>query len=431
MMKKKFFTYCCLFLALISCKRQVVIQHDSMVVLHAAYAQTPTKVGLDSDLKTIWTDGDRVSVFYAGETENSNAVFTGKTGSRSGEIQFSVPDIKLEGNTYAAIPYRESNSLNGSVLHLSVPAVQTYTASTYDPKSVLMVASTPVDDLQFRYACAVVCLEVRPNGVLPVDVKSITLSAAGGENIAGAVAVDMSNPEQPRCSMEGKGCSSIEMRSGTSVMCTIPSGTSERFYFCVAPAALSQGYSFDVQLSNGSHVISRNTAARSLEEATLTVTRCGITSQKSIILDFNDLSFNPALPSSTTYTTEDGSKFSFTNPSDGKNYSICAYSLESGFRKQTVDGYLCLRFNGVGDCLQLPAIPGMKLTRFGAMVRQQSSKAMRLSSTRSDAGDIVPAVTYRNAEMTYSVANGRIDSPLYLYMPSNNTQISRIELYFE
>ena len=96
MMNKKFFTYCCLFLALISCKRQVVIQHDSMVVLHAAYAQTPTKVGLDSDLKTIWTDGDRVSVFYAGATENSNAVFTGKTGSRSESRSKALTTVVVE-----------------------------------------------------------------------------------------------------------------------------------------------------------------------------------------------------------------------------------------------------------------------------------------------------------------------------------------------
>lgn len=73
----------------------------------------------------------------------------------------------------------------------------------------------------------------------------------------------------------------------------------------------------------------------------------------------------------------------------------------------------------------------MRLVRFGAAVKQQSTKPLALSSTPDGGGDLVSQTTYTTGEMLYSPVKAEVDSELYITDATNNTQIARIELYFE
>lgn len=436
-MKRIIFAFCVVALAL-SCTKQggpASEPSGRTVTLSVNCEAAASKVMLNSLLQTVWNNGDPVSVFYNGSTVNAKGLFMGSDGTASGDITFKDASGTgggvISGTTYAAIPYRETSRLSGAVLHGTIPAVQYYRNGSYDPEGVLLVASTPSTSLTFRYACSVLCLEVQAGGSLPLAISSITLSSAAGEAIAGSVAVDMQNPSQPALSIEGTGGSSIELRpaASESSLCTIAAGSSEKFYFCVAPVALAQGYFFDVQSDDGT-VRVRNTAAKQLEMAGLLGIECNISHAVAIVIDF-DTSFSPALPSSATTPPESGATHTFTNAaSSGGQYSITAYSKYYG---PTVSGQKCFRFNDSGSCLLLPSIPGMRLKNMKARVLTNSgSKPMSIASTKgSTAGDIVPRTDFVSGELTSAVAYGTVDSPLYLCTHSVNTQIESIELYFE
>ena len=435
-MKRIIFAFCIVALVL-SCAKQggsVSETYDRNVTLSVNCDAPGSKVMLNSLLQTVWNNEDQVSVFYNGTSVNSRALFTGSEGASSGDISFQdVSGLggEVSGTTYAVIPYRETNRLSGQVLHASIPAVQYYRNGSYDPAAVLLVASTPSTSLTFRYACSVLCLEVKAGGSLPLTINSIEEIMRELRAKLGSVAVDMQNPSQPALSIEGTGGSSIELRpaASESSLCTIAAGSSEKFYFCVAPVALAQGYFFDVR-SGDETVRVRNTAATQLEMAGLLGIECNISRAVAIFIDF-DTSFSPALPSSATTPPESGATHTFTNAgSSGGQYSITAYSKYYG---PTVSGQKCFRFNDSGSCLLLPSIPGMRLRNMKARVLTNSgSKPMSIASTKgSTAGDIVPRTDFVSGELTSAVAYGTVDSPLYLCTHSVNTQIESIELYFE
>ncbi len=437
-MKRIIFAFCIVALVLSCAKKGGPSSEPSgrMVTLSVNCDAPEAKVMLNSLLQTVWNNGDQVSVFYNGTNVNSKALFTGNDGAASGAISFqdrSGSEVgEISGTTYAAIPYRETNYLSGEQLHGSIPAVQYYRNASYDPEAVLLVASTPSTSLTFRYACSVLCLEVKAGGSLPLTINSITLSSAAGEAIAGNVAVDMHNPSQPVLSLDGVGSSSIELRPAASEpnLCTIAAGNSAKFYFCAAPVALAQGYFFDVHLSGDETVRVRNTAAKQLDMAGLLGIDCSISSSVAIIIDF-DTSFSPALPASATTPAESGATHTFTNAaSSGGQYNITAYSK---YYLLTVSGQKCFRFNESGSCLLLPSIPGMRLRSMKARILTNSgSKPMSVASTKgSTVGDVVPRTDFVSGELTSSVAYGTVDSPLYLCTHSVNTQIESIELYFE
>ncbi len=437
MMKRIVFAFC-IVASVLSCVKQggVVSEPSGRTVTLAVNCDAPgSKVMLNSLLQTVWNNEDQVSVFYNGTSVNSRALFTGSEGASSGDISFQdVSGLggEVSGTTYAVIPYRETNRLSGQVLHASIPAVQYYRNGSYDPAAVLLVASTSSTSLTFRYACAVLCLEVKAGGSKPLTLSSITLSSAAGEAIAGGVAVDMQNPSQPVLSPDGQGSSSIELRpaASESSLCTIASGSIAKFYFCAAPVALAQGYFFDVRLSGDETVRVRNTAAKQLEMAGLMGLDCSISSSVAIIIDF-DTTFTPALPTSATTPDKSGATHTFTNAaSSGGQYSITSYST---YYRPTVNGQKCFRFNTSGSCMLLPSIPGMRLRSMKARILTNSgSKPMSVASTKgSTAGDIVPRTDFASGELVSAVAYGTKDAPLYLYTHSVNTQIESIELYFE
>lgn len=428
----------CVVASVLSCAKQggPASEPCGRTVTLAVNCDAPgSKVMLNSLLQTVWNNEDQVSVFYNGTSVNSKALFTGSEGASSGDISFQdVSGLggEVSGTSYAVIPYRETNRLSGQVLHASIPAVQYYRNGSYDPAAVLLVASTSSTSLTFRYACTVLCLEVKAGGSLPLTINSITLSSAAGEAIAGSVAVDMQNPSQPALSLDGAGVSSIELRpaASESTLCTIASGSSAKFYFCAASVALTQGYYFDVRLSGDETFRVRNTTAKQLEMAGLMGLECSISSSVAIIIDF-DTSFSPALPTSATTPPESGATHTFTNAaSSGGQYSITAYSK---YYLPTVSGQKCFRFNDSGSCLLLPSIPGMRLRSMKARILTNSgSKPMSIASTKgSTAADIVPRTDFKNDELTSAVAYGTEDAPLYLCTHSVNTQIESIELYFE
>lgn len=438
MRKRVVFSVFGLAVLLLSCHKQAESefpQPGRLVTLMATCVESESRVVLSSiSGETIWNKGDSVSVFRGGFPKNIGARFTGNTGAKVGSITFQ--DISSIGSsetveTVAAVPYRVENRLSGHTLHSVIPTEQVYREESYAPKSVLLTAVTLDDKLKFRYACAVLCLEVKPNN--DVSIQSVKLSSAAGEKIAGAVAVNLQKPNQPVVTVAEDGSNSIVLKNADDSPVSINSGEKKKFYFCVAPVALSEGYIVEVALSETEVLSFRNTAVRGLEAGTLSGIQCGISSQSvSIIIDF-DTDFTPELPDQITRPQTDGDTYFFKNAaSSGEEYSITSYSK---YYLTEVNGHKCFRFNDVGSCLLLPSIHDKRLRSMKARIMTISSyKEMSISSKKnSDDGYVVSRTKFYNNAWTSSDANEEVkeNTPLYLYTHGNNTQIESIELYFE
>lgn len=124
-------------------------------------------------------------------------------------------------------------TLSGSVVsNLSIPEIQTVAAGqSVDPATMVMVGkSTDGQNLAFKNACAYVKV------TLTEPCLKVTVTARGGENIAGTVSVDMANAQAPAITCTGgKNIVTLKATEGN-----LAAGT---YYIAVVPSALQYGLS--------------------------------------------------------------------------------------------------------------------------------------------------------------------------------------------
>ena len=156
------------------------------VVYTAGFEDVDTKVYVDTDLKTHWTEGDEISIFTS--TYNEEYKFDGQTGDTEGS--FSAVDDKFHTGasvptTYAVYPYSEGTSISSEgVISLTLPAVQNYAENSYGLGANTMVAVTESKTskaLEFKNVCGYVVVRLYGEGT----VKSIILTGNNDEKLAG------------------------------------------------------------------------------------------------------------------------------------------------------------------------------------------------------------------------------------------------------
>lgn len=412
-------------LAAVACSRT---DAPSLNVVLTADAGTASKAGLDTDGRTLWHADDKLSVFYQGSLENACAQYIGEDGAASGSFLLSLKEMPMGGPTVAVCPFREDNSLNGSVISTKIPDRQPFVDGSYGTSSPALVACAQNDNLTFRYACAVVALCLRTGSSAEVSVTDVKMKSAKGEAVAGALAVDISDPSTPLVSVVD-GTDAVQMDFGVSPL-KVGNGIEPVCCFCIAPGYLSGGYEFCVTYQDGAVQTVKCTGPVRLEAGKMYFVQACLTQKTGVVLDFsNRESFNPSIPSSATKT--EGAVHSFKNPLDNAEYSLTASSPTGGYYWKKVNSKGCLRFNSPGDWLLLPAIGGKRLVRVGVTLQQSASKSFTLSSTPDSTGDIMPPTSFKPDEMQYVPVISQPGQKVYMNMTSNNMQISRIELEYE
>ncbi len=111
-----------------------------------------SRVQLNEQMQTVWTEGDRVSVFNK-TTDNRRYKFTGKTGDRTGELSYirgGTTGDKID-QIVAVYPYNESNSITSDgTVSTVMPFVQTYRKDNFGIGGSIMVARSDDENLSFR-----------------------------------------------------------------------------------------------------------------------------------------------------------------------------------------------------------------------------------------------------------------------------------------
>ena len=223
--------------------------------------KTRTVVAEDGQ-SILWNRGDAVSAFFSG-ISNAKYQYDGDDAVATAELELS-----MNGNTgielsksYAVYPYHEGNTsvLEGGVEKLKVnfPAEQTFAANSFGRGASVMVGvgETADDtDFYFRNACGYLVIKLKGEDV---TVKSITLTALGGEKIAGAGLITASHGAAFVVAMTDEGSSTITLNCGEGVAL---GADATEFWFAMPPTTFEEGFkilvapttgmAFEIQTSN-------------------------------------------------------------------------------------------------------------------------------------------------------------------------------------
>lgn len=421
---------------------------ESPVGITLGVDMSSTRVMLDSGFHTLWNSGDRVSVFYKSSTYNSGATFQGGNGDSEGTVFFygdgSDPASGL--TTYAVSPYSRKASLAldpdaGDVLAAEIPAVQGYRSGSYGRGAAVLVAASKTDNLQFRYASSIVCLELFNKSLVPFRIEQVALSALGGESVCGEIAVNMKDPSSPDVSLVRGGKEIVMKNEDGQPLCMIAAGARERFFFSAAPVQLSKGYSFAVKLAGVTEpVIVRETGVSKLLPGTLGFVSGSFLIERSIGFDFVKSHWT-GCPSGwftgPVTNNENGLTLEFCGVTDS---SVADYD-KSKFTFLTSNGAACIRFNNkaaVPSWIRIPCpegavITGLMLTANNYSGEELSAVPFSVYSKISDPGKGV--VSPSDCLVSGSIAgegllyfSSPFDGPVFLYTTKLNAQISSLRI---
>ena len=154
-----------------------------------------TRVELNEALKTVWSKGDEVSVFYLSDA-NQKWQYQGETGERLGTLKCvdqGVAEEKMQ-RVVVAYPYNAQYVVNTDThnLYASLPAVQSYKEGSYGSEGNIMVAQSEFTQFSLKSVVGWLRVELTGEGQ---KVDNITLRGNAGEQVAGLIYVDTATAE--------------------------------------------------------------------------------------------------------------------------------------------------------------------------------------------------------------------------------------------
>ena len=218
-----------------------------------------TRIELNEALKTVWTEGDEVSVFYKTLT-NIRGAFQGKTGDRQGNILLSQTEFgDAVMDEYVVIyPYNEDYLLNTEALTLNapIPATQSYKEGSYGENGNIMADASDATHVTLRSIYGWLRVHLTGDGEV---VESITLRGNNGEQLAGYAQIDLndysarfiSESSEPENDMEVGGDLVFEDELITEITLDcgeeVELGAEERvFYIALLPQTFAEGVTIEV-----------------------------------------------------------------------------------------------------------------------------------------------------------------------------------------
>ena len=269
-----------------------------------------SRVQLDADCKTVWTEGDKVSIFNK-TTANECWGFNGATGDTKGELTKVSGDAgEPIDKVFALYPYNAENTIANGVIGTVIPATQKYMKGSFGEGGNIMVATSDNTDLSFKHIFGWFKLQLTGDYTV---VNSITFSGRNGELLAGKATVG----DDLNISLDSTtAATSVTLDCGEGVRL---SSTPTSFYIAVAPQTFANGIDIEVNTNGGMYVQSINHA--------VSIARNHIVPVKN--LDKQTVSV-------ITYTTSDGNAVSIY--SDRFDAPILSHTYDNGIGVIAFDG---------------------------------------------------------------------------------------------
>ena len=259
-MKKLFFAAAVLLFAACSTDQTTDLLPSVPNVLTATFEED-TRIQLDENQKTVWTNGDHVSVFNKTDL-NEGWVYEGETGARTAELRFEFSAgraTKQLDKIVAIYPYGVYTIADDYKVTATLPTEQKYLAGSYGKNGNIMVSCGESTNLRLKSVFGWLKLQLTGNGEV---VKSIVLTGNKGEQLAGSVVID---PTDASIQLNDSSSTTLTLNCGDGV--TLGSEVTT-FYIGVPPQTFEEGFTAVVKCSGYSEmelktnkriVIERNT----------------------------------------------------------------------------------------------------------------------------------------------------------------------------
>lgn len=146
-----------------------------------------TKTGLEeieNGAKVLWLDTDKISVF---DGANANCEFATTEGGETAEFSGKAVAVDEGSNWYAVYPYNAANSISGTTISTTLPAVQKVASNAIADGVNVTAAKSATNSFQFKNLCGLIRIAI------PAEfsaLKSVTINS--DKAIAGAFTVDCS-----------------------------------------------------------------------------------------------------------------------------------------------------------------------------------------------------------------------------------------------
>ena len=206
---KQLFTLVLVAMAFVACTQNDVEElsanrADVPETLTVGFEGGDTRIELNEALKTVWTEGDEVSVYFYSDA-NQKWQYQGETGERLGMLRRVDAGVATTQTDYVVVayPYNTSYTLNriNANLIASLPAVQSYKEGSYGSEGNIMVAQSEFTQFSLKSVIGWLRVELTGEGE---SVKSITLRGNAGEQVAGLIYVDTATAEATLASEMGE-----------------------------------------------------------------------------------------------------------------------------------------------------------------------------------------------------------------------------------
>ena len=149
-----------------------------------------TRIQLNEVQKTVWTNGDLVSVFYRSDA-NQKWQYTGDTGERVAELTQVDEGVATETMKRVVVvyPYNDNYYINTDTYNVqaTLPATQTYLESSYGLDGNIMISQSEYNNISLKSVCGWLKLQLTGNGE---KIKSIKLRGNNGEQVAGELYIN-------------------------------------------------------------------------------------------------------------------------------------------------------------------------------------------------------------------------------------------------
>ena len=225
---------------------------------------TKTRTYVDGK-KVLWNKGDNITYFYH-KFHGAHYKYEGKDGVAEAEFtKFTEGTIDFElSRSYAIYPFEVGASCiqdNGvEKLQVFYPAEQNYIPNSFGRGANVMVAAgeySTDNNLSFRNACGYLVIKLYGENI---TVKSIELTALGGEKIAGKGLITAHHDAAPEVEMTDQGRSTIMLNCGSGVTLGADKANATEFWFAMPPTTFNEGFkilvapttgmAFEIQTSN-------------------------------------------------------------------------------------------------------------------------------------------------------------------------------------
>ena len=240
------------------------IVDEAPATLTVGFEGDDTRIQLNSAQKTVWTNGDLVSVFYRSNA-NQKWQYTGETGARTAELKrvYAGTASRDMDRVVIVYPYNEGYYINPSTYNVqaSLPAVQTYLEDSYGLNGNIMISQGEYNQFSLKSVCGWLKLQLTGDGE---KVKSITLRGNSGEQVAGELYINSADATSILAS--DSGASDDDSEAGGSLIfedtilaeVTLDCGEgvelgaeATAFYIALPPQTFAKGLTVEITATNG------------------------------------------------------------------------------------------------------------------------------------------------------------------------------------